>query len=144
MGVARSPDIFLAKMTGLMSNLEYIRACIDDLLIISKDLFRDHLTKLEKVLQKLHKYGLKVNCIKSTFGVNECKYLGYALTRQGMKPQSKKIKSILAISPSRNVKELRSFLDIIQYYRDLWGKRSEMLAPLTDLVTECGETKSTK
>ncbi len=26
----------------------------------------------------------------------------------------------------------------------MWAKRSEMLAPLTDLVGECGETKTTK
>ena len=34
--------------------------------------------------------------------------------------------------------------DKVQYYRDMWQKRSEMLAPLTDLVGECGETKTTK
>ena len=80
MGVAGSPDIFQEKMTGLMSDLEYVRAYIDDLLIILKDLFKDHLTKLETVLKKLHKAGLKVNCAKSTFGVDKCKYLGYVLT----------------------------------------------------------------
>ncbi len=76
MDVARSPDIFQEKMTGLMSDLEYVRAYIDDLLKFLKDLFRDHLMKLEKVLQKLHKSGLKVNCGKSTVGVCECEYLG--------------------------------------------------------------------
>ncbi len=43
-----------------------------------------------------------------------------------------------------NVKELRHFLGMIQYYRDMWAKRSEMLAPLSDLVGECGETKTTR
>ncbi len=33
---------------------------------------------------------------------------------------------------------------MVQYYRDMWQKRSEMLAPLTNLVGECGETKTTK
>jgi len=32
---------------------------------------------------------------------------------------------------------------MVQYYRDMWAKRSEMLAPLSDLVGECGETKTT-
>jgi hypothetical protein len=32
---------------------------------------------------------------------------------------------------------------MVQYYRDLWAKRSKMLAPLTDLVGECGQTKVT-
>jgi len=33
---------------------------------------------------------------------------------------------------------------MVQYYRDMWVKRSEMLAPLSDLVGECGETKTTR
>ena len=43
-----------------------------------------------------------------------------------------------------NVKELRRFWGMVQYYRDLWAKRSEMLAPLTNLVGECGYSKSDK
>jgi hypothetical protein len=33
---------------------------------------------------------------------------------------------------------------MVQYYRDLWAKCSELLAPLTNLVGECGQTKVTK
>ena len=33
---------------------------------------------------------------------------------------------------------------MVQYYRDMWTKRSEKLAPLTDLVGKCGQTKVTK
>jgi hypothetical protein len=33
---------------------------------------------------------------------------------------------------------------MVQYYRDMWQKRSEMLAPLTNLLGEYGETKTTK
>jgi hypothetical protein len=33
---------------------------------------------------------------------------------------------------------------MVQYYCDLWAKRSELLAPLTDLVGEWGQTKVTK
>ncbi len=74
----------------------------------------------------------------------ETEYLGYILTRGGVKPQPKKVQAILALNPPNNVKELRQFLGIAQYYRDMWAKRSEMLAPLTDLVGECRETKATK
>ena len=57
---------------------------------------------------------------------------------------NKKSQTILALNPPKNGKELRSFLGMVQYYRDLWGRRSEMLAPLTTLVGECGQTKVTK
>ena len=33
---------------------------------------------------------------------------------------------------------------MLEYYRDLWARCSEMLAPLTSLVGECGHTKVTK
>ncbi len=42
------------------------------------------------------------------------------------------------------MKELEHFLGMVQYYRDMWVKRCEMLAPLSNLVGECGETKTTR
>ncbi len=66
------------------------------------------------------------------------------MTRGGIEPQPKKVQAILALNPPSNVKELRHFLGMVQYYCDMWAKRSEMLAPLSDLVGECGETKTTR
>ncbi len=50
---------------------------------------------------------------------------------------------ILKLKPPNNVKEVRHFLGMVQYYRDMWAKRSEILAPFTDLVGECGKMKTT-
>ncbi len=104
----------------------------------------DHLLKIENGLTRLRNARLKVNAAKSLFCTHEIKYLGYILTRKAIKPQPKKVQAILALTPPNNVKELRHFLQIVQYYRDMWAKHSEMLAPLTDLVGDCGETKTTK
>ena len=111
---------------------------------ITRGSLEDHLDKLEEVLKRLRDAGLKVNAAKSFFCTHEIEYLGYMLTRGGIKPQIKKVQAILAIKPPNNVKELRHFLGMVQYYRDMWAKRSEMLAPLSDLVGECGETKTTR
>lgn len=144
MGISGSPDIFQAKMSDLMAELEYVRTYIDDLLVISNSDFNDHLEKVKVVLKRLREARLRVNAPKSTFAQSEVEYLGYILSRDGIKPQPDKVQAILAIQPPTSVKTLRSFLGIVQYYRDMWEKRSEMLAPLTDLVAECGVTKSTK
>ncbi len=56
------------------------------------------------------------------------------MTRDGIKPQPKKVQVILALNPPNNAEEVRHFLRMVQYYRDMWARRSEMLAPLTDLV----------
>ena len=88
--------------------------------------------------------GLCINTTKSTFATNKIEYLGYILMHEGVKPQPEKVSTILAIQPPTNVKGLRKFLGMVQYYRDIWGKWSDMLAPLTDLVGECGHNKTTK
>eukprot|EP00985_Skeletonema_marinoi_P019190 scaffold10906_cov119-Skeletonema_marinoi.AAC.1 len=120
-------------MSALFSELEYVQAYIDDLLVLSKGTFDDHLEKLDVVLQKLSDAGLQVNAAKSNFAAHEIDYLGYHLTNEGISPQKSKVAAILALKPPRNVKELRRCLGIIQYYRDLLSKRTELLAPLTDL-----------
>ncbi len=85
--------------------------------------------------------GLKGNAEILTFCTLEIEYLGYILTRDGIKPQSNKDKAILAIQLPTNVKQLRHFLGMVQYCCDLWARQSKILAPLTSLVGECGQTK---
>ena len=75
---------------------------------------------------------------------NKIEYLGYILTHEAIKPQPEKVGAILAIQPPTNVQGLAKFLGMIQYYQDLWEKRSDMLAPWTDLVRKWGRTKTTK
>ncbi len=74
---------------------------------------------METVLTRLHDTGVKVNAAKSLFCANEIEYLGYILTRDGIKPQPKKVQAILALNPPINVKELRHFLAMVQYYQDM-------------------------
>ena len=46
MGLCNSPDIFQEKINELFHGLEYVRAYIDDVLIISNGNFEDHLNKV--------------------------------------------------------------------------------------------------
>jgi len=137
-------DIFQGCMSDPMEDLMYARTYLDDLLIITSGSFSDHLAMVDPVLSRLRDAGLKVNATKSFFCMEETEYLGYVLTRDGIKPQPQKVQAILALKPPTNVKELRTFLGISQYYCDMWEKRSDMLAPLTNLVGECGHTKVTR
>ena len=127
-----------------MESLDFVRVYIDDLLTITKGNFEDHLAKLRQVLVRLQKANLRVNATKSSFAQEQVEYLEYILTRQGIKPIPEKVTALLAINPPNNIKQLRHFLGMVQYKRDLWEKQSHLLAPLTDLVGECGETKETK
>ena len=70
-------------MNQLFHGLEYVRAHIDDLLVITKGTYEDHLEKLDTVLEKLRKANLQVNLNKFFFAKQEIEYLGYYLTPTG-------------------------------------------------------------
>ena len=123
-------------MNKLFYGLDHVGAYIDDLLCITKGNFEDHLDKLEEVFQQLKQAGLKVNAKKSFFARSKLEYLGYWITREGIQPMDNKVQAILQIKEPKNKKQLRSFIGIINYYRDMWIRRSHVLAPLTSLTSK--------
>ncbi len=127
-----------------MVSLEFVQTHMNNLLIITKRILNRHLQKMETVLTRLCDNGLEVNAAKSSFCAHEIECLGNILTREGIEPQPKKVQAILALSPPTNIKESKHFLGMVQYYWDMWARHSEMLVPLTGLVGECRETKTTR
>jgi hypothetical protein len=117
MGFRGSADIFQAQIMDLMASLKFVQAYMDDLLIITRRTLDKHLQKMETVLTRLGDAELKVNAAKSLFCAHEIEYLSYILTREGIKPQPRKVQAILALNPPNNVKELRHFLGMVQYYQ---------------------------
>jgi hypothetical protein len=114
-------------MGNLMATLDYVKAYIHNLLVITKGSQDNHIDKLKQAFIRLQDAGLKINATKSVFCAQETEYLGYILTRDGIKPQPEKVQAILRLNPPNNVKELQQFLGMVQYYRDMWQKCSEML-----------------
>ena len=96
----------------------------------------EHLTVLEEMFTRLQKDGLKVNAIKSCFGAHKFDYLGYHVTREGVMPIPKKVKEIQALAVPKTCKQLRQFISMINFYHDMWQKRSELLAPITALTSK--------
>jgi hypothetical protein len=95
MGFGGSANIFQAQIMDLMASLKFVQAYMDDLLIIMRGVLDDHLQKMETVLTRLRDTGLKVHAAKSSFCSHEIEYLGYVLTREGIKPQTKKGRGLL-------------------------------------------------
>ena len=136
MGLCNSPDIFQEKMNEIFAGFEYVRTYIDDLLIISNNSYDDHLEKLDKVFNKLQKAGFKVNAEKSFFAKGELEYLGFKITRDGIMPLPDKVQAIKNIAVPKTKKQLRSFIGVINYYRDMWKHRSGILTPLSSMTSK--------
>ena len=136
MGLCNSPDIFQEKMSELFVGLDTVHVYIDDLLYVTKGSWTENLTVLEDMFTRLQKAGLKVNAIKSCFGAHKTDYLGYHVTRDGVIPIPKKVGAIQALAVPKTGKQLCQFIGMINFYRDMWQKRSEILASLTALTSK--------
>jgi len=54
------------------------------------------------------------------------------VTRHGIQPIPKKVEAILQIAEPRTKTELRRFIGMINFYRDMWIHRSDVMSPLSD------------
>ena len=133
MGVKQSPDVAQAHMENLFRDLAEVDVYIDDIGIFSNS-WEDHLKSIQKVLEILTASNFTVNPLKCEWGVQETDWLGYWLTPHGLKPWQKKIDAILALDRPKTVTQLRSFIGGVTFYRDMFNRRSHILAPLTQQV----------
>jgi hypothetical protein len=116
----------------------------DDILILTSGSFDDHLRQLGNVFKRLHRNNLQVNAEKSSFCALETEYLGFILTREGIKPQQQKVNAILQVAPHCNVKQVRSFIGMLNHYKAMIPRRSHLLTPLMALTKKDVKFKWTK
>ena len=86
-----------------------VEVYVDDMLVKSLDEGR-HLDDLQETFNTLRRYNMKLNPSKCAFGVALGKFLGFMVSHRGIEANPEKIKSILDMKPSQNIKEIQSFI----------------------------------
>ena len=61
MGVSCRPDIFQAKIYELVGDIDGTKAYMDDILVIKRGSFDEHLQQLEEIFKRCQKTGFKMN-----------------------------------------------------------------------------------
>ena len=102
----------------------------------------EHNNRLRAVLSRFRKHNLRAKLSKCTFGATKVSFLGHVISANGVSPDPDKISAVKNIESPRNIKDVRSFLVIVGYYRKFIPKFASMAAPLTNLTRKEVSQKS--
>ena len=125
---------FQRLMGHILRGLEYRFALIyiDDIIIFSKSV-DEHLVHLKEVFRRLRDANVKLNPKKCSFVKQRVEYLGHVVTPEGISPNPDKVRVVQEFPTPINVKELRSFVDLANYYRRFVRGFSNIANPLNAL-----------
>jgi hypothetical protein len=112
MGLKCSPDFAQETMENIFHNVEDAEVYIDNIGAFSNS-WEHHVKLLHTILTKLQDNGFTVNPLKCDWAVKETDWLG-----------------ILNMDAPSNLKQLRGFIGMVNFYHDMWPHREHILAPL--------------
>jgi hypothetical protein len=134
-GLTNAPATFQTLMNKIFHELldSFVLIYLDDILIFSKD-EKQHIEHLREVFKVLRKEKLYCAPNKCDFFKTSIDFLGHIVSARGIEVDPRKIVTITEWPPPKNVRELRSFLGLANYYRRFIRDFSKLAAPLTTLT----------
>ncbi|XP_055916618.1 uncharacterized protein K02A2.6-like [Eupeodes corollae] len=128
-GVSCAPSIFQSVIDRILDGIQGVWAFIDDVVIGAESVEKCK-EKLFKVLKRLNDHKVRINLAKCVFLKPTVEYLGHIIGKNEVRPNPKKVEAITKAPCPTNVKELQSYLGLLNFYRrfipDLSGKLRSM------------------
>ena len=134
-GLCGAPATFCRLMTTVLGDLLWsICLCyIDDLIIFARSQ-QELLERLDTILTRLSKFGLKVKPNKCVLFRQEIPFLGHLVTPHGVMPLPDKVKVIKEWPTPRCIRDVRAFYGLVGYYRRFIAGFAKIAEPLTNLT----------
>ena len=138
-GLTNAPTTFQGTMNQVFKPFlrRFVLVFFDDILIYSKG-WNDHVQQLMQILEVLQAKRFMANRKKCSFGSKQIKYLGHIISQKGVAVDLEKIKSIVDWPIPHNVKGVRGFLGLTEYYRKFIKGYGKMAKSLTELTKKEG------
>ena len=132
-GLAQAPAYFQELMMGVLKDLPFAMAYLDNIIIYSSTP-EEHLQYIKTVFEKLCHAKLSMKLSKCHFFTKEIQYLGHILGMEGIRPVPAKTEAIKAMHPPVNPKQVHGFLRLVGYYRKFNKNFAKLAKPLTVLT----------
>lgn len=134
MGLSNAPNLFQRVMERFKQELSSaFLIYLDDIILGSYD-EPSHLLDIENFLKAIIRNGMKLKMEKCVFGRTEVKYLGFLLSGKGIRPDPKNLQAVANFGKPNTLKELRSLIGCLSYFRKFCSKFAEDIAPLNELT----------
>ena len=134
MGLLPSTTYFQKSMgVYVLSDLLY-RICevyIDDMLIIGSD-DDNFIANVRTVFQRCREKYVTINSKTLMIGKDKIPFVGHEIDSSRIKMSEKRIEGAIAFTTPRTLKELQSFLGLINYFKDHLRDYSLMPVPCID------------
>jgi hypothetical protein len=134
-GLANSPASFQRLMALVLRDLvgNECWVFINDVIIFGNTI-EEHASRLSHVLERFERANLQLQQAKCKFAQPQVEYLGYIVSRDGIRASAEKTKAVKNFPVPKNVKEVRSFLGLASFYRRLVPKFAQTAKPLSELL----------
>lgn len=141
-GLCNAPATFQRLMQRCLGGqlMESTLVYLDDVIVYSPD-FESHLQHLEKVFQAMEKYGLKLQPDKCHLLRREVKFLGHCVSSAGVAVDPEKVSAVREWKAPKTVRQVRSFLGFVGYYRRFIKDFSKIARPLNHLLAGMGRPR---
>ena len=116
----------------------------DDLLIIGQgdtdeEADQDHDRNLKNLLDRCRTKDIKLNKDKFQFKCSEVSFIGHVMTKDGLKPDSRKVEAIVKMEHPTDVPAVQRFIGLVKYLSKFLQDLSEMCEPLRRLTHKDAE-----
>lgn len=134
-GLKNSPSTFQRMMDRVLSGMQGIELFVymDDIVIYANSL-KEHREKFEKLLGRLKSAGLVLEPDKCKFLCKEIGYLGHIISKDGVRPDPKKLEAVSKFPQPKNRRNIKQFLGLAGYYRKFIPNFAKIAKPLTNLL----------
>lgn len=141
-GLCNAPATFQRLMQRCLGGqlMESALVYLDDVIVYSPD-FDSHLQHLEQVFGAMEKYGLKLQPDKCHLLRREVKFLGHCVGAAGVSVDPEKVSAVREWAAPQTVKQVRSFLGFVGYYRRFIKDFSKIAKPLNQLLAGTGRPR---
>ena len=120
---------FSILWTKVLHGLDFCYVYTDDVLIASHTP-QQHKEYLRLVLQHFELYGILINPPKCVLGVQELQFLGHCINQLGVSPLPDQVQVIRDFPQSSTLRQLRTFLGLVNFYHRFIPKCAAILTPL--------------